>query len=139
MTILQSMAAAIGDLDDAHRGGFVFDFHPIPGEIEVYKVSVAGREELPIFMTIADEQLLCICYLWDDAEVKPEMRAEMMEAMLDMNVPMPLSSFAKIADKYTVFGAMSVKSSAEDVSLEIATLSSNAIDAIEAFSLYLNQ
>ena len=61
----------------------------------------------------------------------------MMEIMLDMNVPMPLSSFAKIENKYVVFGAMSLNSSIEDVALEIATLSENAIDAISTMNDYL--
>lgn len=138
MTKLQALISAIGELGEAQRGGFEFEFSPIPGEVEVYKVTVSGREELPIFITEADEQVLCICYLWTDTDVKPELRAEMLEAMLEMNVPMPLSAFAKIADKYAVSGALSLHSSPTDLSLEIATLSSNAIDAIEAFSIYLN-
>ena len=63
---------------------------------------------------------------------------EMFESMLSLNIPMPLSSFAKMDDKYAVFGAMSLNSSAEDVALEITSLSDNSLDAIEALSDYLN-
>jgi uncharacterized protein YjfI (DUF2170 family) len=138
MSKLQQLMEQVTQLDEEQRHGLDLEFQLIEGDVDVVEVVVKDREELPIFMTMADDQLLSICYLWGEDEVKPETRAEMMEAMLDMNVPMPLSSFAKIDDKYAVFGAMSLNSSAQDVALEIAMLSENAIDAINTMSDYLN-
>jgi len=114
-----------------------FDYQLIKGEVDVAEVAIKDREELPIFLTIADDQILCICYLWEEDEVKQSTRAEMMQAMLEINIPMPLSSFAKIGDKYVVFGAMSLNSSAVDVALELSLLSENALDAIATMSQYL--
>ena len=78
-----------------------------------------------------------ICYLWGEDEVRPDGKLEMLEAMLDMNIPMPLSSFGRIDDKYAVFGAVALSTSVEDLALELVMLSDNAIDAIDALSDYL--
>ena len=120
------------------REGFDFDYQIIPGEEEVLQISVVGREEIPIYLTLTDTQILCISYLWDEDEVKNGFRNEMLEMMLDMNIPMPLSSFSRIGDKYAIFGALSVNSSIEDIAHEIVTLSDNALDAIEVMSEFLN-
>lgn len=138
MSKLQQLMEQVISLDEEKRYGLDFDFQLIKGDVDVAEVVVKERDELPIFLTMADDQLLCICYLWGEDEVKQSSRSEMMEAMLDMNVPMPLSSFAKIGDKYAVFGAMSLNSGAEDVALELSMLSENALDAISTMSEYLN-
>ena len=124
-------------LDEERRPGVEFDLQPIPGEAEVIQVIVNGQEELPIFVTASDDQILCICYLWSEDEIKPDSKQEMLEAMLDMNIPMPLSSFGRVDDKYAVFGAMSTRSSPEDMAVELAMLHDNAIDAIDALLPYL--
>jgi uncharacterized protein YjfI (DUF2170 family) len=62
----------------------------------------------------------------------------MLEVMLDMNIPMPLSSFSRVQDRYVVFGALSVKSSFEDVVHEVITLGENSVEAIEVMSDFLN-
>jgi uncharacterized protein YjfI (DUF2170 family) len=142
MSQLQKIAEDISALDEDKNGGADFDFQPVPGEQEVMQVVVDEREELPVFLTMADTQLLSICHLFREDEVHADKRGEMTDLMLDMNMPMPLSSFGRtdIGDgkfMYVVFGAMSVNSSAQDVALEISTLSANAIDAIDALSDYL--
>ena len=133
---LKELMTQVAALDDEKRGGLNLSFEIIDGEVA--KVTVEDRDELPVFVTMADDQLLCICNLFDEAQVTPETRMEMFESMLNLNIPMPLSSFAKMDDKYAVFGAMSLNSSADDVALEITTLSDNSLDAIEALSDYLN-
>ena len=143
MSELQQLVKGISEVDEDKRQGLEFDFQPIPGEVDVMQVTIKEREEIPVYMTLADNQLLCICYLWDESQVNAAKRNEMTDAMLRMNVPMPLSSFAiipneKRGDQYAVFGAMSLNSSPEDIALELATLSDNAIDAIEVMSEYLN-
>lgn len=109
-----------------------------PGEQDVLQVIVEGNDELPIFVTQTQEQLLCISYLFGDDEVKPELRDELNETLLRLNVPIPLSAFAKIDDKYAIFGALSVNSSFDDITHELVTLADNAIDALEAVTVYLN-
>ena len=140
MSKLQDIATTVAALDESLRLGLDYDFQPLPTEAggeEVMQVNIQDREELPVFMTMPEDQLLCICYLWDEAQVKTEAREKMLEAMIDLNIPMPLSSFGRIGDRYAIFGAMSVESSAEDVALELATLSDNAIEAIESLSEFL--
>lgn len=104
---------------------------------DVLQVIVDGNDELPIFVTQTAEQMLAICYLFNEDEVKAELRNELNETLLRLNVPMPLSAFAKIDDKYAIFGALSVNSSFEDITHELATLSENAIDALDAVTPYL--
>ncbi|TMO57939.1 YjfI family protein [Pseudoalteromonas phenolica] len=103
---------------------------------DVLQVIVDGNDELPIFVTQTDEQVLCICYLFEEQEVKTELRAELNDTLLRLNVPMPLSAFAKIDNKVAIFGALSTNSTFEQLSHEIVTLSGNAIDALEAISEY---
>jgi hypothetical protein len=108
-------------------------------EQEVLQVIVDGNDELPIFVTQTDEQLLCISYLFAESEVKADLRNELNEALLRLNVPIPLSAFAKIDDKYAIFGALSVNSSFDDISHELVTLADNAIDSLDAVTAYLNE
>jgi len=106
---------------------------------EVLQVIVDGNDELPIFVTQTDEQLLCISYLFSESEVKAELKNELNEALLRLNVPIPLSAFAKIDDKYAIFGALSVSSSFDDITHELVTLADNAIDSLDAVTAYLNE
>ena len=117
--------------------GAVFDVQIIPGEVEVLQIIVGGLEEVPVFLSITDSQILCIVYLWDESEVNQEKRGEMLETMLSMNIPMPLSSFARIADKYAIFGAMAVTSSFDDIAHEVIVLSENSIEALSALEEFL--
>ena len=134
---IREIAEALSELDSTARGGFDFDYQIIPTEQDVLQITLTGREEIPVYVTLTDTQILCIAYLWDESQIKPETRGEMIEMMLEMNIPMPLSSFAKIGNQYAVFGALSVHSRIEDIALEIAILSDNGIDAIEVMSDYL--
>ena len=105
------IADHLNSLADNSDTGLSFDCQPISGEVDVLQISIIGREELPIFVSVSEDQILCISYLWGTEEVKPECVNAMHESMLEMNIPMPLSSFSKIGDKYVVFGALSTTSS----------------------------
>jgi len=135
---IHTIATHLNKLADKTETGFNFDCTPIDGEIDVLQVEIVGREEIPIFVSISDNQILCISYLWGEDEIKSELKASMMEAMLEMNIPMPLSSFAKVEDKYVVFGALSINSSLADIELELATLSDNSLEVISEMDSYLN-
>lgn len=137
MSNLYQRLETVAQLSEESRGGLDYELQPIPSETEVVQVNIKDKEELPIFVTASDTQLLCICYLWGEDEIKAEQRPLLYEAMLEANIPMPLSSFAKIDDKYAIFGALALTSSAEDLALELSTLSDNAIDAIDAMSDFL--
>ena len=117
--------------------GATFDVQIIPGEVEVLQIIVGGLEEVPVYLSITDSQLLCIAYLWDESEVNQKKRGDMLETMLSMNIPMPLSSFARIADKYAIFGAMAVTSSFDDIAHEVIVLSENTVEALSALEEFL--
>ncbi len=134
---IHTIADHLNSLADNSDTGLSFDCQPISGEVDVLQISIIGREELPVFVSVTEDQILCISYLWGAEEVKTECVNAMHESMLEMNIPMPLSSFSKIGDKYVVFGALSINSSFADVEHELAVLSNNAIEVIDDMSDYL--
>jgi len=134
---IHTIADHLNSLADNSDTGMSFDCQPIPGEVDVLQISILGREELPIFVSVTEDQILCISYLWGVEEVKPESLAQMHESMLEMSIPMPLSSFSKIGDKYVVFGALSISSSLADVEHELTVLSNNAVEVIDDMSDFL--
>jgi len=117
--------------------GARFDVQIIPGEVEVLQIIVGELEEVPVYLSITDSQIICIAYLWDESEVNQKKRGDMLETMLSMNIPMPLSSFARIADKYAIFGAMAVTSSFDDIAHEVIVLSENTVEALSALEEFL--
>ena len=119
-------------------GAVSVHLQPIPGEVPVVQVSIEGRDELPIFITSSDMQIICICYLWTEEEVKPERRTELLESLLDLNPSVPLSSFGRVDGRYVLTGALGRDASVEDIAREVAVLSDNALDALDALSEFLN-
>jgi uncharacterized protein YjfI (DUF2170 family) len=125
-------------LAGAAMGGLTVQLQPIPGQTPVVQVSIEGRDELPIFITSSDVQIICICYLWTEEEVKPERRTELLESLLDLNPSVPLSSFGRVDGRYVLTGALGRNAGVEDVAREVAVLSDNALDALDALSEFLN-
>lgn len=134
---IHTIANHLNSLADNSDTGMSFDCQPISGEVDVLQITILGREELPIFVSVTDDQILCISYLWGIDEVKPDSVAAMHESMLEMNIPMPLSSFSKIGDKYVIFGALAISSSFADIEYELTLLSNNALEVIDDMSDYL--
>ncbi|ALG68365.1 YjfI family protein [Beggiatoa leptomitoformis] len=117
--------------------GLVFSTELMPGEVDVLIVSLEHREELPVYITVDESQILCITHLWTEAEVEPTKKMDLLDALLTLNIPIPLSSFSKIGQQYVIFGALSVNSSSDQLIEEIDTLSDNTLTAIEELSAYL--
>ncbi|WP_286262806.1 YjfI family protein [Thalassotalea atypica] len=134
---IHKIANHLNALADNSETGMIFDCQPISGEVDVLQITVIGREELPIFVSVTDDQVLCITYLWGKEEVKADRVEDMHTAMLEMSIPMPLSSFSKIGDKYVIFGALSINSTFDDIEHELAVLSNNAIEIIDDMGDYL--
>jgi len=109
------------------------------GENTVACITVEDRDEFPIYMTVDEGQILCITYLFGEDQVDPDKRADMAEAMLLMNVSIPLSAFSKIGHQYIMFGALSPKASIEELLHEIELLSDNVLEAVAAVSDYLKE
>ncbi|SCX45226.1 YjfI family protein [Variovorax sp. EL159] len=138
---MQSLLDQLKGLDTlagAAMGGLPVQLQPIPGSTPVVQVSIEGRDELPIFVTSSDMQIICICYLWTEEEVKPARRTELLESLLDLNPSVPLSSFGRVDGRYVLTGALGRDASVEDIAREVAVLSDNALDALDALSEFLN-
>ncbi|PCI63002.1 MAG: hypothetical protein COB35_02080 [Gammaproteobacteria bacterium] len=134
---IHKIADHLNTLANNSETGMIFDCQPISGEVDVLQITIIEREELPIFVSVTDDQIIAITYLWGEDEVKTETRSLMQESMLEMNIPMPLSSFSKIGDKYVIFGALSVSSSFSDIEHELTVLSNNALEVISDMSEFL--
>lgn len=135
MNQLQELTCALGDINFE---GHTFNCLPIKGSQQVLQVLVSELDALPIYITITETQVVCITYLCRKNEVRDDQRAELHSAMLEMNVAMPLSSFAIVEDYYVVFGALSTTSSLNDICKELINLAANACDALEAIEEFLN-
>lgn len=131
---LRGLDGAVGN----ELGGRAVQLQPIPGDVPVIQVSIEGREELPIYVTCSDSQVLCMCYLWTEAEVRAERRTELLETLLDLNMSVPLSSFARVGGHYVLYGALARDARVTDVAKDVAVLSDNALDALDALSEFLN-
>lgn len=137
---MKSLLEQLGGLDaltSAAMGGVAVDLQPIPGDVPVVQVSIDGRQELPIFVTRSDSQVLCLCYLWSDAEVLPERRTELLQTLLDLNPSVPLSSFGRVGERYVLLGALAADARVEDIAHDVAVLSDNALDALTALQDFL--
>ncbi len=100
----------------------------MPGEVPVIEVGFPNVDRLPIYVTDAGSQLLCISYLWRDVDVKPKRRGELLETLLDLNPSVPLSAFGRIGEHFVLVGALSPEATPADMALELATLSDNGRD-----------
>lgn len=137
MDTMQLQVNGLDALVSARLGGVSATLQPIPGVVPVIQVTIEGREELPVFITCAEPQILCIVYLWSDDEVIPEQRTALLEMLLDLNVSIPLSSFGRIGNRYVLFGALARHASVQDIAEDVAVLSDNSIDALTALGQFL--
>ncbi len=137
MVDLKTLASQLTERGSDASDDFSFTVSPIPGDVEVLQIIIEDREELPIFVSVSNEQVLCIAYLFKENEVKEGMLNDMNHAMLAANISIPLSAFAKIDSQYVIYGALSVHSQLNDIVHELDVLASNTMEAIEAMDAYL--
>jgi hypothetical protein len=127
-------------LDQAEvDSGLTLSTELVEGEVDVLMVTIEDREEFPIYVTVDECQILCITHLWTEAEVVADKRCELLEAMLSLNVPMPLSSFSKVGNQYIIFDALRLDSRLDDILESVGTLSDNTLTAVEELSEYLKK
>jgi len=124
-------------LANATFEGHRFDCLPITGEQEVLQVLVSGLEEMPIYVTVTDTQILCISYLFTKAELKDGCIPELNALLLELSLPMPLSGFSIVGDHYVIYGALALTSTSEHIMKELTTLAGNAVDALQTLEPYL--
>ena len=124
-------------LADCQFQGHRFNCLPMQGEQAVLRVEVSQLEEIPIFITMTENQILCISYLFTKQEIHSEKEAELNEYLLDLNVPMPLSAFAKVDDHYVIFGSLTLNSRFETITHELITLARNSHDTLQALEEFI--
>jgi hypothetical protein len=134
---LKALAAGLNGAKTEH--GLKLNTEVMPGEVDVLIITVEDREEFPIYMTVDSSQVLCITHLWTENEVRKERRMEMLDAMLTLNIPMPLSAFSKAGNQYLIYGALSNQCSQSEVLEELEVLSNNTLTAVEEFSEFLTK
>lgn len=105
--------------------------------VPVLRIVIDGQEELPVFVTGSSTQVLCICYLWTEDEIKPERRAEMLEAMMDLNIAIPLSNFGRIGGHYVIYGSLAHDADADSIATDVAMVADNALEALNVFTEFL--
>jgi uncharacterized protein len=137
MKTLHELVQGLDLLIGKAMGGVAVDLQPIPGDVPVVQISLEGRQELPLYLTSSDSQILCLCYLWSDDEVLPERRGELLETLLDLNPSVPLSSFGRVGKRFVLFGALARDADVQDIAHDVAVLSDNALDALDALSEFL--
>jgi uncharacterized protein YjfI (DUF2170 family) len=96
--------------------------------------------DLPVFLTVAGEQIIVEAVLWSVSEVNDV--AAFNDAVLRTHKYFPLSTISldnvgPDADYYHMFGALSSSSILDNVVFEIEVLASNVIQATEAYADFL--
>ncbi len=134
MSLLQELTLKLAD---CQYQGHTFNCLPITGEQEVLRIEVSELEELPIFVTVTESQILCISYLFSKKEIYQEKEIELNRYLLELNVPMPLSAFATVENYYVIFGSLAKGSKFESVTQEIVTLANNATDTLQALEEFI--
>ena len=97
--------------------------------------------DLPLFLTVAGEQIIVEAVLWSVDDVIDS--AKFNDVVLRTHKYFPLStisldSLSDGKDYYHMFGALSASSILSNVILEIETLASNVIQATEAYGEYIS-
>jgi uncharacterized protein YjfI (DUF2170 family) len=104
-------------------------------------IVMAEYGDLPIFLTVAGEQIIVESVLWSALEVADV--SAFNEAILRTHKYFPLSTISldklgNRGDYYHMFGALSASSLMENVVIEIEILASNVIQATEAYGEFLS-
>lgn len=115
------------------------DLELIDGVSPALHIVMYEYGDLPLFLTVAGEQIVVEAMLWSVSEVNnPSL---FNETVLRTHKYFPLSNISLDKmdgdDCYHMFGALSSASSMQDVILEIEMLASNVIQATEAYSEFL--
>ena len=136
--LLKDLAIGLNTL--SHKG-FVFDVMPLSddskGKISVLQVTVEGFDELPIFVSATDEQLLCITNLFHKDEIKAELVNDLNTMLLQLSVNVPLSAFGIVDDTYILFGAMSISTPVDHIAEELVVQAENALESLDALEEFL--
>jgi uncharacterized protein YjfI (DUF2170 family) len=132
-------------LFDALQGASMFrerkaSLELIDGVEPALHITMHEYGDLPIFLTVAGEQIIAESVLWSVDEVVDQ--AGLNDAVLRTHKYFPLSTIsldtlAHGKEYYHMFGALSSTSDLANVVFEIEVLASNVIQATEAYAEFL--
>lgn len=109
----------------------------IDGVEQALHITMHEYGDLPLFLTVAGEQIIIEAMLWPTSDVKDI--AKFNDTVLRTHKYFPLSTISLDAlgdgkDYYHMFGALSAASVIPNIVFEIETLAANVIHATEAYS-----
>ena len=133
---LDKVQAALAEYTAEEDGGFSVSATN-NDDISMLTIIREDMEEFAILVTASDTQLLFNVALFDSAQIIEGQTAALNEMMLELNIAMPLSSFALVGGIYSIFGAMSVNSEVKQIQEEVTVLSENIMDALEVCQEFL--
>ena len=112
----------------------------IDGVEPALHITMHDYGDLPLFLTVAGEQIVVEAVLWRADEVADS--ALFNDAILRTHKYLPLSTISLDkqqdgTDYYQMFGALSASSVLPNIVLEIEMLAANVIHATEAYSNFL--
>lgn len=132
-------------LFDALQGVALFCEHKatlalIDGVEPALHITMHEYGDLPVFVTVAGDQIIAESVLWSADEVRDQ--AGLNDAVLRTHKYFPLSTISLDTlgpgkDYYHMFGALSSTSDLANVVFEIEVLASNVIQAAEAYAEFL--
>ena len=133
-----SLYEALSKTEHIRNGRATIDL--IDGVEPVLQVTMKEYGDLPLFLTVAGEQILAEAALWSVSEVADIQGFN--DAILRTHKYFPLStisldSMGGCGDYYHMFGALSATSTLENVVFEIEVLATNVIQATEAYGEFL--
>lgn len=112
----------------------------IDGVAPALHITMHEYGDLPVFITVAGDQIIAESVLWSAEEVRDQVGLN--DAVLRTHKYFPLSTIsldtlAHGKDYYHMFGALSSTSDLANVVFEIEVLASNVIQATEAYADFL--
>jgi uncharacterized protein YjfI (DUF2170 family) len=132
-------------LFDALQGASLFTEHKasvelIDGVEPALHITMHEYGDLPVFVTVAGDQIIAESVLWSVEEVSDQVGLN--DAVLRTHKYFPLSTIsldtlAHGKEYYHMFGALSSTSDLANVVFEIEVLASNVIQATEAYADFL--
>lgn len=137
MDNFDDLVSALASAGLSGEQGLRFTLTGRGNEENVLRIEIEGQEELPIFLGLSPDQIIAMVFLFNEAELDKDKVAELNELMLLANTSIPFSSFAKLGERYLLYGALSAGSGLEVILEELTSLSLNAVDALETFAVFL--
>jgi uncharacterized protein YjfI (DUF2170 family) len=79
----------------------------------------------PFLISSTNLQWVVVAEICVESALDPERLHALHRLLLEMNLTLPLSSFARMGDSYVLFGALALDASIEEMITEICTLKAN--------------